>query len=146
MTTTTYYGQFLVTPLDPAYADLWGTPLNNVQVTWDAALGRCQLSNPIVYPFDTTYTLMLNTRFPGTIKSMTHKTNSGTLTAAVKINGSPVTGLSAVSVTSSKATATATAANTFVDGDDITMTVSSTSGVTEFAYNVWIDRTGAGTA
>jgi hypothetical protein len=47
------------------------------------------------------------------------------VTVAVQINGVSVTGLSAVGVTTTKATATATGANTVVIGNDVTMIVSN---------------------
>jgi len=66
--------------------------------------------------------------YAGTINSIQNiQTTSGTVTIAVKINGTNVTGLSAVAVTSSSQDVTATAANTFAVGDEITLVRSSNS-------------------
>jgi hypothetical protein len=109
--------------------------------------GRLQLSLPIQSPTDSTaYLPLMNTRFPLTIKSLTAKTDAGTCTVAIKINGTNVTSLSAVAVTSTEATTDATAANTMAIGDDLTITPSSVSGVGWLYINIWCDRTGAGTA
>lgn len=87
-------------------------------------------------PSNKDYILILHANVAGTINSLVHKTVSGTLTAAIKINGVAVTGLSAVSVTSSKTTTNATAANTFAIGDTITLTVSSGSSPLDFQLSL----------
>lgn len=82
----------------------------------------------IVVPADKTYVLISKAPYAGTILGVKGlNTSSGTLTAAVKINGTNVTGLSALAVTSTPQDATASAANTFVAGDRITFVVSSNS-------------------
>jgi hypothetical protein len=109
--------------------------------------GRLQLSLPIQAPVNgEAYLPLLNTRFPLTIKSITAKTDAGTCTVAVKINGTNVTSLDAVAVTTTEATTAATAANLMAIGDDLTVTPSSVSGVGWLYINLWCDRTNAGTA
>ncbi len=61
------------------------------------------------------------------------RTASGTMTVAVKINGTAVTGLSAVSVTTSPVNTAATAANTFAVGDEIAIVVTAASSPTFFS-------------
>lgn len=147
MPTSTYLGFTYVTPFDPAYVDLWGTPLNNALIALDSAHGRAQVSGCILYPETTVpYPLITKTRKPFTVKSATFVTNAGTLTAAVKINSTDVTSLSAVAVTSSESSTNATGANTATGGDDLKLGISSVSGVTLLAYNIWVDVTGGGTA
>lgn len=146
MPTTAYLGKTYITPFDPAYIDLWGTPVNNLHIAWDAGLGRGQCSGCILYPETLTYPLITKTRKPFTVKSATFLTNAGTLTAAVKINTTDVTSLSAVAVTSTESTTSATGANTAAAGDDLKLGISSVSGVTFLAYNIWVDVTGEGTA
>lgn len=63
--------------------------------------------------------------YPGTISSLNSVSTTGTFTIAVNINGSPVTGLSAVGVTSTPTTTSASGANTFAAGDDITGVISA---------------------
>jgi hypothetical protein len=66
---------------------------------------------------------------PGTINALKYKTASGSFTAAVKINGTVVTGLSAVAVSSSSYNSTnATAANTPAAGDEVSVTLSAATG------------------
>lgn len=146
MPTSTYLGFTYVTPFDPAYVDLWGTPLNNALIALDAAHGRAQVSGCILYPETLTYPLITKTRKPFTVKSATFLTNAGTLTTATKINNTDVTSLSAVAVTSTEASTSATGANTAAAGDDLKLGVSLVSGVTFLAYNIWVDVTGEGTA
>jgi len=146
MSTTPYLGDFYWQPLDPASADIWQEACITMYLSHDAALGREQATSCIVNPEAITYTIAQNNRWAGTIKSVTFETDAGTLTANVKINNISVTSLNAIAVTSSESITTATGANTFVAGDNIQFTLSSVSGVTVLKYNIWIDRTSAGTA
>ena len=66
------------------------------------------------------------------MNSATFDLDSGTVTVAAKINGTNITGLSAVSVTSTKATTNGTAANTVAVGDEISFTFSSASTPVNF--------------
>ncbi len=67
--------------------------------------------------------------YPGTINSLTYFTGSGSFTVAVQISGTPVTGLSAVTVSSpTAATTNATAANTFTAGQHIACVITGTTG------------------
>jgi len=74
-----------------------------------------------------TYTLELYAQYAYTINELKIISELGTCTAAVKINGTDVTGISAVSVSATIATGTASAANTVAIGDKITMVISSPS-------------------
>jgi hypothetical protein len=65
--------------------------------------------------------------YAGTVTSLDSLSGTGTFTLAVKINGTNVTSLSAVAV-STAANTVATGANTFSAGDTITGTISSASG------------------
>jgi hypothetical protein len=71
------------------------------------------------------YTICVDCPVAGTLSTVAHKLSSGTLTLAVHIDGVVVTGLSAISVTSTKGTATSTAANAVSAGSVISITVSS---------------------
>jgi len=67
--------------------------------------------------------------YAGTVNSLTYFTGNGSFIVAVQINGTNVTGLSAVSVSSATpATATATAANTFTAGQRITAVITAATG------------------
>lgn len=147
MPTTAYLGDTYVTPFDPAYIDLWGTPVNNLFISHDAAIGRAYAGGSIINPTaGIVYGIAPGIRFPVTVQSVELYTDAGTLTAAAKINGTDITSLSAVSVTTTHTSTAATGADTMVAGDDLTLTFSSVSGVTVLNYGFFIDRTGAGTA
>jgi hypothetical protein len=74
---------------------------------------------------DTVY-LAYDAPYNGTITALTYFTGNGSFSVAVQINGTNVTGLSAISVSSATpATATATAANVFTAGQRITAVITS---------------------
>lgn len=89
-----------------------------------------------------TFLLVAKSAFAGTINTLlAAQTTSGTISVAIKINGTNVTGLSAVSVTSTPADTNATAANTFAIGDIITLVTSSSSSDLGFGFNLKYTRT-----
>lgn len=80
---------------------------------------------------DGTITLVGYAPYAGTISALTYNVGdaSGSFSVAIKINGTNVTGLSAVTVNSATTASTsASGANTFSAGDVITAVISSTSG------------------
>jgi hypothetical protein len=89
---------------------------------------------------DDTYTWTEYAFYPFTINQLAAKLASGTCTIAVAINGTPVTGLSAVSVTGTQSVTNATAANSVVAGDRITFTVSSGSSPNGLAMSLKFTR------
>lgn len=91
---------------------------------------------------DGTYIMHTYAVFAFTINSINGlKHTSGTSTLAVKINGTDVTGLSALSVSSTPQNATATAANSVAIGDQITFVVSSGSSPVDLFSTLSITRT-----
>lgn len=90
-----------------------------------ATTPNAALNFSLLNPANGTYTLMLSAPRSGTINSLKVGTDTGTCTVEIKINTTDVTGLSSVSVTSTAASTSATAANTFSSGDTIKMIVSS---------------------
>jgi hypothetical protein len=89
-------------------------------------------------PTAKTYTLCQYATTAGTIENLIAKLSSGTCTVAVKINGTDVTGLAAVAVTSAESITAATAARTIAVGDTITAVVSSVSSPADLALVVEI--------
>ena len=89
----------------------------------------------------TTYVIEFYAMYGYTINSMKIISEAGTCTAALKINGTSVTGISAVSVSSTVATGTATAANTVVVGDKITIVTTSNSSLNNLQASIKITRT-----
>jgi len=88
----------------------------------------------------TTYTLELYAAYAYTINQLKIISASGTCTVAVKINGVDVTGISAVAVSSTIATGTATAANTVAVGDKITLVTTSNSALTNLQASLKTTR------
>lgn len=67
--------------------------------------------------------------YAGTVSSLTYFTGNGSFSVAIQINGTNVTGLSAVAVSSATpATTNATAANTFTAGQRITAVITAATG------------------
>jgi hypothetical protein len=95
------------------------TPRNNGVLAAQWVLGTVAANGDFYFAYKAPYA--------GTVNSLDSLSGTGTFTLAVKINGTNVTGLSAVAVSTAANTA-ATAANTFSAGDTITGTISSASG------------------
>jgi len=64
------------------------------------------------------------------------KTTSGTITAAIQINGSNVTSLSSLSVTSTPQSPTATGANSVAIGDRVTIVLTSSSTPVDLEFTL----------
>ncbi len=90
----------------------------------------------IEHPQDKTYTLIQKASFDQTINLAVFKTVSGTLTAALKIDGTDITSLDAVAVTSAESQVSASGANTLSAGQTLTLVVSSESSVLDFSMTI----------
>lgn len=77
-----------------------------------------------------TIPLTLNAGFDHDINSITAKLVSGTISVSITINGTTVTGLNAVAITTSKTTTNATALNSVVATDEVHVVFSSNSSAT----------------
>lgn len=144
--TLTYNGVLLAEFNEAAYNNLWIQQINSALQDLDNRNGRLQLPIVIQAPTDNQpYIILPNTRFPLTVKNIVLWTDVGTLTLNAKIGATNITGLSAASVTSTRATKNATAANLMVVNNDLTITPSLVSGANWLYGNVTCDRTGAGT-
>ncbi len=98
------------------------------------------LSGFIPAPADGIYTLDESVAYAYTINTLIAKLASGTATAAISINGTPVTGISATALSSTQATGTASAANSVAIGNRVTLTLSSSSSPTNLAFTMKITR------
>ena len=67
-------------------------------------------------------------------------TSSGTITAAVQIGGTNVTGLSAISVTSTPQNVSASALNTVVATNQVTLVLTSNSSATNLCFTMKMTR------
>lgn len=88
----------------------------------------------------TTYTIELYANYAYTINELKIIAYAGTCTANLKINSTSVTGISAVSVSSTIATATASGANTVAVGDKITLVTTSNSGLNNLQLTIKTTR------
>lgn len=86
-----------------------------------------------------TYTLILAAARGGTITGLTAVLASGTVDLAVAINGTPVTGLEAVSVSAVESETLATALNTFEAGDTVTLAASNLASPVDLAFTLAIE-------
>jgi hypothetical protein len=94
------------------------------------------INNMIESPSNKTYILEQYAKVAKTINDLTIINVSGTCTVAIKINGTDVTSLSSVSVSSVETTATATGANTVAVGDTVSLVVSSNSASVDMAFSL----------
>ena len=94
---------------------------SGVQTKLNRAFGQFTLSTV------TNDTFWLNNYVPAgvTITKLHAETASGTCDLTVNINGTPVTGITSVGASSTRVTATATAANTAATGDRLTLTIAN---------------------
>ena len=99
-----------------------------------------QIDFESVEPGDDTITLRLYAHYAFTINELRIKTASGTCTVAVKIDGTDVTGISAVAVSSTEATGTATAANSVSVGQTVTLVISDSSSVANLVGSLKFTR------
>jgi hypothetical protein len=87
-----------------------------------------------------TYTIVLDAKYARTINELTVDAGAGTCTLTMNINGTPVTGISSVSVSTTEATYTATAANAIAIGDIVTIVTTSNSGLENLQITVKTTR------
>jgi hypothetical protein len=87
-----------------------------------------------------TYTIVLDAKYARTINELTVDAGAGTCTLTMNINGTPVTGISAVSASTTEATYTATAANAIAVGDIVTIVTTSNSGLANLQITVKTTR------
>jgi len=85
----------------------------------------------VVFALDTVadgaYVIVQKASFPFTVTNCVTKLASGTVTANVKIDSTSITGLNAISMTSSEADTAGTAANQVAVGNTVSVTFSSNS-------------------
>lgn len=89
----------------------------------------------ILPPIADDYKVLIKALHGFVINTATLKTTAGTCTIAVKINTTDVTSLSAVSVTSSESTTSASGAQTVVADDDVVLSLSAPTSMT----NEWLE-------
>jgi hypothetical protein len=154
---SSFYGEVqVIQNADGSYSWILPCDLNNAIVDWPSLDGEgtaclyarmlsdladiAQTFQSAVLVNARTYCVVRNVPFAGRIEFANWKLNSGTATFSVKINSTVVTGLSALSATTTEATATATALNVFEVGDDLVFTLSAASSPVDFDLTLNIRR------
>lgn len=102
-----------------------------------------QISGELTAPGNRTYTIELSAPFAYSITSLVTQTTSGTATLAVQVNGTNVTGMSAVAVSTTLTTSPftgSTSGNVAVNGK-VTLVISNVAGTSELAFSVRYTRT-----
>lgn len=90
---------------------------------------------------DGTLYLVEKARFARTINGLYGlKTLAGTCTVTIKINGTSVTGLNALAVTTTTQDATATAANSVAIGDVVTIVIASSTSASDLLFTAQSTR------
>ena len=99
-----------------------------------------QISGHIETADDKTYVLDLKAPYAYTIDSLAAKTASGTCTAKLTIDGTDVTGISALAVSSTEDFDDASAANAVSVGNTVALVISSNSAALDLQFTVKITR------
>lgn len=98
------------------------------------------ISGLIEAPQAKTYVIDQSAAHGYTIDTLIIKSAAGTCTAKLTIEGVDVTGISAVSVSSTEATGTASAANTVSTGDTVALVITSPSTVSDVSFTMKYSR------
>lgn len=93
-------------------------------------------SGHIEVPTAKTYTIDEYAVQAATIDSVALKLSAGTATVAIKINGTAVTSLSAIAVTTTQSVTSATGANTVAAGDKITLVVTVPASAADLSFTL----------
>lgn len=100
------------------------------------ALKPLPFNGMIEAPVNKTYVVCEAAPFAFTINTLIAILQSGTLSVAVQINGTPVTGINTLAVSSVQATGTATALNTVAIGQRVTFVVTGASAPNDFSWTL----------
>lgn len=87
-------------------------------------------------PTNKTYVLVLTSDVNTTIIEMAAQTASGTLDAEIRINGTPVSGLDPMNVSSGLSVSGAIADNVINQGDKIELVITNASSPVDFAFSL----------
>lgn len=115
--------------------------LDGAAATSTIDYNKGQIAAEIAAPSNKTYTLDLSAPFPYTITALYVQSSAGTATCAVQINGTNVTGLTGISVSTTLNGGSALSANTVTLSNKVTLVVSAVSGAADLAYALRYTRT-----
>lgn len=97
------------------------------------------ISGQIELASNKTYVLDQSVKRAYTIKDISIISASGTVTGAIQISGTNVTGLSSLSISSTQANATASEANIASLGNRVTLALSANSNASDIAFTIEIE-------
>lgn len=102
-----------------------------------------QIAGELTAPGNRTYTIELSAPYTFSITSLVTQTTAGTATLAVQINGTNVTGMSAVAVSTTLTTSpfTGTTSGNVPLNGKVTLVVSNVAGTSELSFAVRYTRT-----
>ncbi len=100
------------------------------------------ISGHIDDPEIDTYNIDLDAKYPYEINEVTVKSQAGSGTLTILINGTPVTGISAVAFNTSENTYTATAAKSVATGVDVLFRIDTNSSGDDVMFTIKVTRTG----
>lgn len=123
-----------------------GTNLYYTQARADARVAAAQgikfdISFQLDLGEDDTFTLSQYSSFGFTVDAAYYKTDAGTISANVTIDGVSITGLSALSLSAAETNSTATAANTVIVGNTLALTTSANAGAENAIITLHCTRT-----
>jgi hypothetical protein len=99
-----------------------------------------EFTGHIVAPANYTYILDQSAAYAYTINTLIAQTSAGTATAEIAIGGTAVTGISALSLSSTPATGTATALRSVSIGNQVTLIVSNVSSAADLSFTLKYTR------
>jgi len=129
------------------------SPVNGDTLVYSASNDRWQMSQPsfvgmveatggmIEAPSDKTFILDQSAAYAYDIDTLIAKNLSGTLNAAIQIDGTPVTGINTLSVSSVEGTGTGTALNSVAIGQTVTMVITGGSTPVDYSWTLKTTRT-----
>lgn len=128
---------------DDSLSSVWGDRVINAIQTNEKRVHERQAAYTLpLYKGAGTYRLVTANYIPSDIVSLLYQADAGTCTiTAVQIDGTNITGLTALSVTTSEATATATAAKALGSGGNLDIVVASVVSATELYLNFKVNQT-----
>ena len=129
---------------DPAFKDNYADSLINGILAAQQGVVRAQATFHIIGVEARTYMLVRSSRTAFNVRQIGIETDAGTCTANLKINTTSVTGMGTISVTSTRQTINGTTGNVVVQGDDVSLVITSVSGANDLIVTLWGDMTAVG--
>lgn len=125
---------------DIAPTDTGQIPLSDGVGSWSwqelPASSGTEINGFLEVPLASTYPLVQYSTKAYTLDKIWAKMASGSVTLTVNINGTPVTGMSTLSITDSESENIASAANSVSVGDTVTVTIASPSSAQDLSFTI----------